>query len=126
MSLIADAILVVHVLFVAFVVGGLGFIWVGAWRGWRAVRSWRFRVLHLAAILLVTAETLLGIACPLTVWEDALRSNAAEGGFIARWLRRLLFYDFPPLVFALAYVTFALLVLATFLLVPPRRRLQRK
>jgi Protein of Unknown function (DUF2784) len=74
----------------------------------------------------VTAETLVGIACPLTVWEDALRGEHSDAGFIARWLRRLLYYDFPPLVFVLAYVGFALVVLATFLLLPPRKHSDRQ
>ena len=34
-ELAADAILVVHFAFVAFVVGGLGAIWLGAASGWR-------------------------------------------------------------------------------------------
>jgi len=125
-SLLADAILVVHVLFVAFVVGGLGFIWIGAWRRWIAVRNFRFRIAHLAAIVFVAIEAIIGIACPLTVWEDALRGNDSNAGFIARWLRRLLYYDFPPQAFLVAYVGFALVVLATFFLIPPRRQLDRE
>lgn len=126
MSLLADAVLAAHVLFVAFVVGGLGFIWIGAWRGWAAARNFRFRIIHLAAIMFVAAETIVGLACPLTVWEDALRGNGSDLGFVARWLRRLLYYDFPPLVFVLAYVAFALVVLATFYLIPPHRRADRE
>lgn len=126
MSLLADAILVVHVLFVAFVVGGLGFIWVGAWLRWGAVRNFRFRITHLAAIVFVAIEAIIGIACPLTVWEDALRGNGSDVGFIARWLRDLLYYDFPPQGFIVAYVAFALLVLATFFLIPPHRKDDRR
>lgn len=126
MSLLADAVLVAHVLFVAFVVGGLGFIWVGAWRGWAGARNFRFRVAHLAAIVFVAAEAIVGIACPLTVWEDALRGSSSELGFLARWLRQLLYYDFPPQVFVVAYVAFALVVLATFYLIPPRRNAGRE
>lgn len=126
MSLLADAILVVHVLFVAFVVGGLGFIWIGAWRNWSAVRNFRFRITHLAAIAFVAFESIIGIACPLTVWEDALRGNASDGGLIAGWLRRLLYYDFPPQVFIVSYVAFALTVLATFFLIPPHRQSDRE
>lgn len=122
MSLLADTILAVHVLFVAFVVGGLGFIWIGAWRRWGAVRNFRFRIIHLAAIVFVAFEAMIGMVCPLTAWEDALRGNGSDVGFIARWLRRLLYYDFPPLVFILAYVAFAVVVLVTFLLIPPRRQ----
>lgn len=121
MSLLADAILVVHVLFVAFVVGGLGFIWLGAWRHWVAVRNIRFRITHLAAIVFVAIEAIIGIACPLTIWEDTLRGSGSDVGFIARGLRQLLYYDFPPQAFIVAYVAFALVVLATFFLIPPHK-----
>jgi len=56
---LADAVLIVHLLFVAFVVGGVAFIWIGAMCGWRVVRNFPFRVLHLAAILFVFAEALI-------------------------------------------------------------------
>lgn len=126
MSLLADAILAVHLLFVAFVVGGLGLIWIGAWRNWAFVRYFRFRVAHVAAIVFVAIEAIVGIACPLTVWEDALRGGGSEIGFVARWLRRLLYYDLPPQAFVVAYVAFALVVLATFILIPPHRRGERR
>jgi hypothetical protein len=125
-SLLADSILVVHVLFVTFVVGGLVFIWIGAWRGWHVVHNFRFRALHLAAIVFVTAEALIGIACPLTVWEYALRGHDPGVGFISHWLQRLLYYDFPAWVFTAVYSAFALVVLATFILVPPAKNREHK
>ncbi len=121
-SLLADIILVVHFLFVAFVVGGLALIWLGAAAGWRWVRNFWFRIAHLAAICFVAAEALLGIICPLTAWEDALRGARNETSFIARWIHRVLFYSFPDWVFTTAYVLFALAVALTFWLAPPRRR----
>jgi len=120
-TLVADIILVVHFAFVLFVVGGLGATWLGAWLGWRWVRNVWFRVSHLSAIVFVAAEALVGAWCPLTIWEAALRGARAEKGFVAQWVHRLLFYDFPPWVFTTAYAGFALLVAATFWLVPPRR-----
>lgn len=120
MHALADLILVVHFAFVLFVVAGVPAIWIGAACGWRWVRDWRFRIAHLAAICFVALESLGGMACPLTVWEDALRGNQGEPGFVARWLRHLLFYDFPDWVFTCAYLMFALLVAATWWLVPPR------
>lgn len=120
-SLLADFVLVAHFLFVLFVVGGLITIWLGAACGWRWVRSFGFRVAHLAAICFVALEALLGRACPLTAWEDALRGAPADAGFIARWIHRVLFYDFPDWVFTTAYVLFALAVAVTFWLAPPRR-----
>ncbi|MGH8693778.1 MAG: DUF2784 domain-containing protein [Burkholderiales bacterium] len=125
-ALLADFILIAHALFVAFVVGGLAVIWIGALRGWQIVRNFRFRVLHMAAILFVCAEALIGVACPLTVWEDQLRGRASESGFIARWLHRILYYDFPEWVFLTLYILFTLAVAASLFLIPPRRNRQRK
>jgi hypothetical protein len=116
----ADLILFVHVTFVLFIVGGLASIWIGAAYGWRWVRNIWFRVAHLAAILFVAAEAVLGIWCPLTIWEDALRgSTRGDLGFVARWVRRVLYYSFPEWVFTVAYLFFALMVAATWWLVRP-------
>ena len=123
MALLADAVLIAHFLFVLFVVGGLLAIWVGAALGWTWVRNLRFRVAHLAAILFVAAESLVGIACPLTVWEDLLRqAEAGQGSFMQRWVGRLLYYNLPEWAFTVVYVLFALLVLATYLRVRPRHK----
>jgi hypothetical protein len=117
--LLADLILIIHFSFVLFVVGGLLAIWIGAAMHWCWVRNLRFRIAHLAAIVFVTGEALAGIWCPLTVWEDALRGAASDKSFVARWIHRVLFCDFPEWVFGLAYVLFALLVTATFWIVRP-------
>ncbi len=122
MGWLADLILVVHVLFVLFVVGGLAYVWVGAWRGWVLARHFWFRATHLGAILFVAGEALVGAMCPLTVWEDVLRGRETEKNFLARILHTLLYWDAPPWVFTLLYVGFALLTLATFILIPPARK----
>jgi hypothetical protein len=123
MGVLADAVLVAHVAFVAFVLAGLLAIWIGAWRGWRWVRSAWFRVVHLGAIAFVALEALVGMACPLTMLEDRLRMEpGSPAPFIERWLHRLLFWDFPPWVFTVAYVGFAALVALTFVLLPPRSK----
>lgn len=120
-ALLADVILVTHFLFVLFVVGGLPAIWLGAARGWHWVRNLWFRVGHLAAIVLVTAESLAGIWCPLTVWEDALRGNRSDMSFVARIVHKILFYNFPEWVFTALYSAFAVAVAVTFWRIPPRR-----
>ena len=123
MAPLADLVLIVHFLFVLFVVGGLLAIWTGAALGWVWVRNLRFRVAHLAAILLIMAESLVGMACPLTVWENFLRKTGSGGtSFMQRWVGRLIFYDLPEWVFTLAYVLFALAVLATFFIIRPLAR----
>lgn len=121
-SFLADIILVVHFAFVLFVVGGLAAVWIGAAAGWRWVRNFWLRAAHLAAIAFVAAESLAGVWCPLTVWEAALRGRDAEKSFVAQWIHRLLFYDFPEWVFTLLYVAFALLVAASWIVVRPTKK----
>jgi Protein of Unknown function (DUF2784) len=120
--LIADVVLVVHFAIVVFIVGGLAAVWIGAALGWRWVRNRWFRYLHLAAIAYVAAEALIGIACPLTVWEDLMRGGVRPESFIGRWVRRLLYYEAPEWVFTSAYLAWALATLATLRLVPPKGR----
>ena len=118
--MLADAILVIHFLFVLFVVGGFALVLLGAALRWSWVRARTFRLAHLGAILFVAAETLVGVACPLTVWEDALRrSGPQDASFVGRWVARLLYYDFPEWMFAAAYTVFALAVALAWHLVPP-------
>jgi Protein of Unknown function (DUF2784) len=121
--LLADLILAIHALFVAFVILGLVAVLIGKLRRWSWVRNWRFRLTHLAAIGIVIAESWLGMVCPLTEWES--RSREAAGGntysssFIQHWLHEILFYDFSPWIFTVAYTAFGILVLVAWLLVPP-------
>ena len=115
-QLLADLILVVHSSFVVFVVLGCLLILVGPWLGWSWIYSRRFRWLHVAAIGVVVAQAWLGRLCPLTIWESELRRRAGQGGydgsFVQYWLQRLLYYDFAPWVFTLAYTIFGAVVLA--------------
>ena len=117
----ADAILVVHFGIVIFIVGGLLAVWVGAAAGWGWVRNPWFRYLHLGAIAFVAAEALLGVMCPLTVWEDLLRGGARAESFVGRWVRYFLFYEAPEWVFTAGYVAWTAATLATLWRVPPRR-----
>jgi hypothetical protein len=119
--MLANAVLVIHFAIVLFVVAGLPTIYVGAALGWQWVRNWHWRALHLGAIVFVSAESLVGIACPLTVWEDALRGQRSGVGFIERWMHRIMFYDLPTWVFTGAYVVFAALVAVAWFRVPPTR-----
>ncbi len=120
--MIADTILVVHFAIVLFIVGGLLAVWIGAAAGWQWIRNPWFRYLHLLAIGIVAAEALVGMACPLTVWEDVARGGVRPESFVGRWVRRVMFYEAPEWVFTLAYVAWALATLATLRLVPTRRR----
>jgi hypothetical protein len=119
----ADAVLVLHVLFVGFVVVGLLVVLLGAFLHWSWVRNLWFRLIHLAAIAVVVLEAWSGVVCPLTTWEQQLREKSGQatyaGGFVAHWLHELLFFDAPNWVFTVCYTAFASLVLLSWLMVPP-------
>jgi hypothetical protein len=119
---VADALLVLHFAIVVFIVGGLVLTWAGAALGWGWVRNPWFRYLHLAAIGFVALEALIGMACPLTAWEDMLRGGARPESFVGRWVQRMLYYRAPEWIFTTAYAAWALATLATLRLVPPRAR----
>lgn len=122
---LADALLIAHFALALFIALGLPLILLGALAGWSWVRNRLFRSAHFAAIGGVAIEAALGIACPLTVWEDALRGETHAAGFVARWVQRWLYYDWPPATFAVVYVAYAVLTAAAWRWVPPRPRARR-
>ena len=121
-ALLADVVLVLHAALACFVVAGLPLVAIGHVRQWRWIDDWRFRAAHLAAIATIALEAWCGIDGPLTTLEDRLRGAATGEGFVEHWVRRALFFSAPPWVFTCAYTVFALGVLATWWLHPPRRR----
>ena len=120
---LADLVLLLHFMVVLFVVGSLLLIALGGVRGWHWVRNPWFRLGHLLAIGVVAAQAWLGMVCPLTTLEMALRMAAGErtyaGSFVAHWLGRLLYYQAPLWVFALVYTAFGTLVAGAWWLVRP-------
>lgn len=124
--LLADMLLVVHFLFVLFVVFGLVAVYAGYFLHWRWVSNRTFRMLHLVAIGIVVLQSWFGVICPLTTWEMALRDKAGvatySGSFMQYWLHQLLYYTAPDWLFMLLYSGFACLVVASWFLLPPRAR----
>lgn len=122
--LAADLLLLTHALFVAFVVIGLVVVLLGKWSNWSWVRNPYFRIAHLAAIGVVVVQSWIGVICPLTIWEMALRERAGDavyaGSFIANWLDKLLYYQAPAWAFVVCYTLFAALVVVTWFWVRPR------
>jgi hypothetical protein len=125
-DLLADVVVAVHLGYVSYVVVGEAAIVLGLVRKWQWIRNPWFRLSHLAAIVIVAAEALLEIPCPLTEWEDRLRRLAGhaveEGSFVGRILDQLMFFDFEPSFFKWLYVGFAILVVLTLVLAPPQWR----
>jgi hypothetical protein len=121
---LADAVVVAHFAYVAFVVLGMAAILAGVGLGWPWVRNFWFRTIHVLMISVVVVESLCGILCPLTKWEDRLREMAGDaegsGSFIGRWIDKLLFVNVSPSVLTVCYCVFGLAVVLMLFLAPPR------
>ena len=122
--LAADVLLFTHVLFVAFAIFGLLLIFAGKKFSWSWVRNPWLRLAHLVGIGVVVLQSWLGVVCPLTIWEMALRSKAGDtvyaGSFISHWLETLLYYQAAEWVFIVCYSAFGALVVLGWFWVRPR------
>jgi hypothetical protein len=100
---LADALLVVHASFIAWVITG-GF----------AVRRWpRLVWLHLPAAAWAVWISISGGLCPLTPWEWALRQRAGQGGFEGGFIEHyLLAWIYPEGLTPTIQWALALLVVA--------------
>lgn len=126
----ADAILVIHTAYVAFVVLGELAILIGAVLKWSWVRNLWFRLIHLAAIAVVALEAVFDVNCPITEWEWALREKAGQEiigeSFVARLMDKIMCnHMWDNWVYNALHIGFGILVLATFFLVMPRWRKTR-
>jgi hypothetical protein len=127
---LADMMVIFHAAYVSFVVFGLVAILLGVAFRWSWVRNIWFRSIHLLTIGIVVGEALIGIRCPLTVWEVQLREIAGQtaytGDFLGHWVHQLIFVPVGPWVVNLVQSLFGLAVLVTFVLAPPRRSRPRE
>lgn len=123
-TVLADLVVIAHAAYVLFVVIGqiaivAGYLCRATW-----IRHFWIRVIHLAFIAFVVAESWLNIVCPLTTLEKHLRRKGGgegyEGDFIGRWVHELLFVNWSPLTFTIIYTAFGLSVLLMFIVAPPR------
>ena len=83
----ADVVVVIHLLFIAFVAGGAFLAW-----GWPSI-IWG----HVPAVTYGALIEFAGFTCPLTLLENDLRRRAGaagySGGFIGHYLIKLIY---PP------------------------------
>jgi hypothetical protein len=122
--ILADFVVAFHVAYVGYVVLGQLAILLGVLFRWKWVRNPWFRWTHLIMMSIVGYEAARDITCPLTTLEASLRARAGEvateGTFLGRLLHDLIFINVSPQVITALHIGFALLVIGTFVLAPPR------
>ncbi len=124
-KILADIIVVVHFAWILFMLVGFiltlyGFFWKGFFD------KWLFRTLHLFGIAYVSALAIMGKYCPLTLWENILRSKydstlTYPGSFMIHYAQRLVYPDVNPLIIRIPTTFIAVFTVAIFIIRPPKR-----
>lgn len=125
-KIFADAIIVLHFLYILFML--LGFLLTGYALFFREkfFDRWLFRSLHLLGIFYVVSLSILGKYCPLTILENELRLryevySVYSGSFIVHYLEKLVYPDVNPLVIQIPTVFLAMFTIVVFIIKPPKK-----
>lgn len=123
-SLLADSLVGLHFLWILFMLAGFGLTLYGIFFK-KALLDWFwFRTIHLTGIVYVGVLSLQGKLCPLTIWENALRSKVEaeatySGSFIIHYLERLVYPEIDPTWLRLATLCLGVFTLLAYLIAPP-------
>jgi hypothetical protein len=123
----ADVLVVLHFLFMAFIVFGQLAIIIAAGFKWQWGRNPWFRYIHLACILFVVYEAIIQYECPLTTlerhWRGLAGQQMGEGStFIGHYAHKWLFWDDKTtldVIFACT-ICFGIIVIQGIVMYPPR------
>ncbi len=125
-KIFADAIIVLHFLFILFMLFGFFLTLYGIFFRHKFFDRWLFRSLHLLGIFYVASLSILGKYCPLTLLENQLRlryeaSLVYSGSFIAHYLEKLVYPDVNPLVIQIPTVFLGIFTIVVFIIRPPEK-----
>ena len=120
--MIAAALLLVHFCLAAFITLGFFIIPLGHKFGWHWIKNRNLRLFHLFLMGFITAETIVGLTCPLTVLENMFRDVDYSSSFMSYWMVQILYWDLPSEVFVLLYTLCLGWVLILWKRCPPIKR----
>ena len=122
-NVIADIIVILHFIWIMFMI--IGFIFTVCGFLWKKFFEWAlFRTVHLCGIVYVTLLALLGEYCPLTIFENALRTSydptlTYPGSFISHYIEHLVYPDVHPLYIIIPTIGIAVFTLIMYIIKPP-------
>jgi hypothetical protein len=119
---LAQLVLSLHLMVIAFNIAGLVAIPLGARLGWGWVRIRSWRVLHVASWVVVAVQAVAGRACFLTYWQDDLAGAGRETPLVMRWVNGLIYWPLPMWAFTAMYLALFGYVLALWWRVRPSPR----
>jgi hypothetical protein len=125
-KIFADAIIVVHFLYILFMLSGFLLTGYALFFRQKFFDWWLFRSLHLLGIFYVASLSILGKYCPLTILENELRLryeaySVYSGSFIVHYLEKLVYPDVNPLVIQIPTVFLAIFTIVVFIVKPPEK-----
>jgi hypothetical protein len=126
MDALANLVVVVHLAYFVFVVGGFVSIVIGAKQKWKWVYNPWFRIIHLLAVFVVLVEDVLQVPCPLNILEGRLRapvpSPAEASSEIGYVLDLLLHHTIPGWFLDGMYWVLGVVLLVLIFIVRPHFR----
>ena len=122
---IADFILFIHLIIAIFISAGMVIFPIGVLLDWRWCKNFSLRATHLALIVIVFIETLIGVNCPLTVAENYFRAQATHQSFIGSLMSNILYWNISETLFFYLYGICVVWVLILWILFPPSRKFVR-
>ena len=115
--------MIAHFLLAAFMTAGFVAIPIGYKFRWSWTQNRRLRISHASVMGFITAETIVGLTCPLTVLEHSLRGDSPSQSFVSYWIKRILYWDLPYEIFIALYFLCFAWVIFLWKWCPPRKRL---
>lgn len=118
------AVLYLHLAVVLFNVFWLVAVPLGAWFGWTFVRSFRWRIIHLAALVVVAAQAAAGRLCFLTILQNDLQAasgGATQPSLPTRIVMDAIYWPLPDWAFTPVYILALAFAAILWITVPPRR-----
>ena len=119
----AELVMIAHFLLAAFITAGFVAIPIGYKFGWSLAQNRRLRICHALVMGFITAETIVGLACPLTILELSLRGDSPTQSFVSYWIQRILYWDLPHEMFIAVYFLFFSWVIFLWKWCPPKAKL---
>jgi len=122
-KIIADIIVVLHFIWIIFMLLGFFLTIYGFFRK-EFFDWWLFRSLHLLGILFVGIITFLRRFCPLTILENLSRvkydpESAYPGSFIIHYIESLVYPDVNQTLLRITTILVSVFVLAVYIVKPP-------
>lgn len=124
-KIFADIIIVIHFIWILFMVGGFIYTIYGFWKK-EIFNRWLFRVLHLGGITYVGLLVIMGKSCPLTVLENTLRAKynpnlTYPGLFIVHYIKKLVYPEINPYIIWISTIIVGVSTILIFIIRPPAK-----